>query len=91
MAEQRTPPLNLGEQLLEEFLTTGCTTDPLDVAAIAQRYTQTTGIGTGTVYLADILRMGGGPDPAIEGMTTGRASCPSGRMKDAEQGTRGPW
>ncbi|MFJ9523165.1 PP2C family protein-serine/threonine phosphatase [Kitasatospora sp. NPDC101801] len=78
MAEQRTPPLNLGEQLLEEFLTTGRTTDPLDVAAIAQRYTEATGIGASTVYLADIqqnllLPVGGGTALPIEGTLAGWA------------------
>lgn len=95
MAEQQTPPLNLGEQLLEEFLTTGRTTDPADVAAIAQRYTQTTGIGSSTVYLADIqqnllLPVDGGTALPIEGTMAGWAFR-TGTLRvgeDADSGLR---
>ncbi|MFB6890566.1 PP2C family protein-serine/threonine phosphatase [Kitasatospora sp. NPDC056327] len=73
-----TPPLNLGERLLEQFLTTGCTLDPRDVPDIAQRYTRELGIGASIVYLADIQQhrlvpIGGGPSLPIDGTVGGWA------------------
>ncbi|MGV9269094.1 PP2C family protein-serine/threonine phosphatase [Kitasatospora sp. NPDC003701] len=71
-----TLPLNLGERLMEEFLTTRRTLDPADVPDMAQRYTQALGIGVSTVYLADIQQnrlfpLGAGASLPIEGTLAG--------------------
>ncbi|MFF8773043.1 PP2C family protein-serine/threonine phosphatase [Kitasatospora sp. NPDC015120] len=73
-----TPQLNLGERLLEQFLTTGCTLDPRDVPVIAERYTRELGIGSSVVYLTDIQQyrlvpIGGGPSLPIDGTVAGWA------------------
>ncbi|MER7702659.1 PP2C family protein-serine/threonine phosphatase [Kitasatospora sp. NPDC097605] len=73
-----TPPLNHGERLLDEFLTTGCTLDPRDVPAIAQRYTRELGMGSSVVYLTDIQQyrlvpISGGPSLPIGGTVAGWA------------------
>ncbi|MFC8448707.1 PP2C family protein-serine/threonine phosphatase [Kitasatospora sp. NPDC057223] len=71
-------PLNEGERLIEEFLTTGRTLEPADVPNLAERYTRSLGIGTSTVYLADIQQrrlfpLDGGDCVQIDGTMAGWA------------------
>ena len=71
-------PLNEGERLMEQFLTTGRTLEPADVPHLAQRYTRSLGLGTSTVYLADIQQrllfpLGGGDGVPIDGTLAGWA------------------
>ncbi|MET9399032.1 PP2C family protein-serine/threonine phosphatase [Kitasatospora sp. NPDC002965] len=89
MADE-TLPLNLGEQLLEEFLTARRTLDPADVPTIAQRYTQALGLGSSTVYLADIQQnqlfpLAGGANLPIDGTLAGWAYR-TGALRVGEDG-----
>ncbi|WP_051711654.1 PP2C family protein-serine/threonine phosphatase [Streptomyces sp. NRRL S-350] len=73
-----TPPLSPAELLLERFLASGRTLDPKDVPAIAQQYTRALGIGSSTVYLADIQQhrlvpIDDGPALPIDGTSAGWA------------------
>ncbi|RAJ45521.1 stage II sporulation protein E [Kitasatospora sp. SolWspMP-SS2h] len=75
---ERTPPLNLGEQLLEQFLTAGRTLDPRDAPRFAEQYTRALGLGSVAVYLADIQQhrlvpLAGGLDLPIDGTLAGWA------------------
>ncbi|RKE23043.1 PP2C family protein-serine/threonine phosphatase [Streptomyces sp. TLI_171] len=83
-----TPPLNLGEELLERFLTAGRTLDPRDAPRIAEQYTRDLGLGSSAVYLADIqqnrlVSLAGGPDLAIDDTLAGSAFR-SGSLRVAE-------
>ncbi|WP_083975968.1 PP2C family protein-serine/threonine phosphatase [Kitasatospora azatica] len=93
-----TPVPNLGEQLLDDFLTTGCALDPAKVPLMAQQYTQALGIGAGTVYLADLpqgrLRpITGDAELPIDGTLAGSALL-TGAVQTTEadaQGTVFAW
>ncbi|BAJ26382.1 MULTISPECIES: hypothetical protein [Kitasatospora] len=54
--ESTAPPLNLGEQLLEQFLTAGRTLDPRDAPRFAEQYARALGLGSAAVYLAVLRR-----------------------------------
>ncbi|WP_371484064.1 PP2C family protein-serine/threonine phosphatase [Kitasatospora sp. NBC_00315] len=89
--------LNLGEELLEEFLTRRRTFDPADVPAMANRYTESLGIGSSTVYLADIQQnllfpISGGPAVPIEGTLAGWAFRTSSlRVAESSGGGLAAW
>ncbi|WP_033825003.1 PP2C family protein-serine/threonine phosphatase [Kitasatospora sp. MBT63] len=90
MSDQ-TSPLVLGEQLLEEFIGVQRTQDPADVPSIARKYTEALGIGTATVYLADIQQhqlfpLAGGASVPIEGTVPGWAYR-TGSLRVAEEGS----
>nr|WNW36074.1 hypothetical protein RKE32_00040 [Streptomyces sp. Li-HN-5-13] len=84
----RTQPLNLGEQLLEQFLTAGRTLDPRDAPRFAEQYTRALGLGSAAVYLADIqqhrlVALAQGPDLPIDGTLAGW-TFRTGSMRVAE-------
>ncbi|MFE1316322.1 PP2C family protein-serine/threonine phosphatase [Kitasatospora phosalacinea] len=86
--ETETPSLNLGEQLLEQFLTAGRTLDPGEAPRFAEQYTRALGLGASAVYLADIqqhrlVALAEGPDLPIDGTLAGWAFR-TGTMRVAE-------
>ncbi|MEU2237263.1 PP2C family protein-serine/threonine phosphatase [Streptomyces vietnamensis] len=89
-----TPSLNLGEQLLERFLTTGRTLDPLEAQTMAEQYSQALGLGHCTVYLVDIQQNQlvpvppGAPCLPVEGSLAGWAFR-TGSLRMAEDGDAG--
>ncbi|MFF3006779.1 PP2C family protein-serine/threonine phosphatase [Kitasatospora sp. NPDC057940] len=92
MADE-TPPLNLGEQLLERFLTTGRTLDPLDAQAMAEQYGRALGLGSCVVYLVDIQQnqlvpMTAGLALPVEGTLAGW-TYRTGALRVAEDPTSG--
>ncbi|MFE6746482.1 PP2C family protein-serine/threonine phosphatase [Kitasatospora purpeofusca] len=88
-----TLPLNLGEELLEQFLTAGRTLDPKDAPRIAEQYTRALGLGSSSVYLTDIqqnrlVALADGQDLPIDGTLAGWAFR-TGSMQVAEDDTTG--
>ncbi|MFC5907154.1 PP2C family protein-serine/threonine phosphatase [Streptacidiphilus monticola] len=83
-------PIGPGEQLLEEFFTSGRTLDPAETPVLAQRYTSALGLGDSRVLLADIqqhelMPLDGGPGLPVEGSPAGWAYR-TGSLRVVEDG-----